>query len=124
MTMRDACDAGKAVEKKKKEIHAAVKQMCTSMVVDTYMSICRRSSLSHHQPASQTALCFCEEDNHLIVERSLLDSLSRLKEKDSACACLFSPRLKVEDSDHALLCIVKMLNQQNRPHTIQHMSFL
>jgi len=58
MAMRDVCDAGKAAVKKKKEIHAAVKQMCTSMVVDTYMSICRRSSLSHHQPASQTAFVF------------------------------------------------------------------
>jgi hypothetical protein len=56
--MRDACDGGKTVEKKKKEIHAAVMQMCTFMVVDTYMSICRRSSLSHHQPASQTAFVF------------------------------------------------------------------
>jgi hypothetical protein len=43
MIMRDACNAGKTVEKKKKEIHAAVKQMCTSMVVGAYMSICRRS---------------------------------------------------------------------------------
>ncbi|CAK9859126.1 unnamed protein product [Sphagnum jensenii] len=89
MAMRYACDAGKAVEKKKKEIHAAVKQMCTSMVVDTYMNICRRSSLlTTNQPAKQP-LCFCEEDNHLILERSLLGSLSRLKEKDSDHACLF-----------------------------------
>jgi hypothetical protein len=54
MTIRNAWDAEKTVEiKKKKEIHAADKQTCTSMMVDTYMSICRRSSLSHHQPASQ-----------------------------------------------------------------------
>ncbi len=79
--------------------------------------------LTTNQPAKQP-LCFCEDDNHLILERSLLGSLSRLKEKDSGRACLFSPRLKVEDSDHALLCIVKMLNQQTSPHTSQHMSFL
>jgi hypothetical protein len=89
MAMRDVCDAGKAAVKKKKEIHAAVKQMCTSMVVDTYMNICRRSSLlTTNQPAKQP-LCFCEEDNHLILERSLLGSLSRLKEKNSDHACLF-----------------------------------
>jgi hypothetical protein len=104
------------------------------------MSICRRSSLSHHQPASQTAFVFLwggqppdlgEELAWFPLKTEgegqwpcLLISLSRLKEKDSACACLFSPRLNVEDSDHALLCIVKMLNQQNHPHTPQHMSFL
>ncbi len=95
---------------------------------------------SHHQPASQTAFVFLwggqppdlgEELAWFPLKTEgeeqwpcLLISLSSLKEKDSACACLFSPRLKVEDSDHALLCIVKMLNQQNRPHTPQHMSFL
>jgi len=66
----------------------------------------QKKVLTTNQPANQP-LCFCEEDNHLILERSLLGSLSRLKEKDSAPACLFSPRLKVEDSDHTLLCIVK-----------------
>ncbi len=97
-------------------------------------------------PTSQpgSLLCFCEEDNHLILEPEAVDelarfplktegqghwpclliSLSRLMEKDSDHACLFSPRLKVEDRDHALLCIVKMLNQKNSPHTPQHMSFL
>jgi hypothetical protein len=54
----------------------------------------------------------------------LLISLSRLMDKDSDHSCLFSPRLNEKDSDHALLCIVKMLNQQNSPHTPQHMSFL
>jgi hypothetical protein len=75
MTIRNAWDAEKTVEMKKKEIHAAVKQMCTSMMVYTCMSICRRSSLSHHQPAS--LLCFCEEDNHLISDPEAVDELAR-----------------------------------------------
>jgi len=105
-----------------------------------------QKKLPFSPPTSQPAslLCFCDKDNHLILEPEAVDelawfplktegggqwpclliSLSKLMEKDSDHACLFSPRLKEKHSDHALLCIVKMLNQQNSPHTPQHMSFL